>query len=42
MISVFDGSMVVHEFEPRDTTVVVLKKLSIGFKALIIVHDKLW
>jgi hypothetical protein len=40
MIGIFDGSVVMLEPQPRDSSMVVLEKLSIGIETLIVVHHK--
>jgi hypothetical protein len=40
MIGIFDGSVVMLEPQPRDSSMVVLEKLSIGIETLVVVHHK--
>ena len=42
MVSILDGAVVMLETEPGDSAVVVLEEFAVGFKALVIVHGKVW
>jgi len=42
MVSILDGAVVMLKTEPGDSAVVVLEEFAVGFKALVIVHGKVW